>query len=332
MVMNLNPFFSKPPLRIFEAEKNFENQEINLTESLQVDEGKKLMFRNCTLTSEGTPILVKGELVIENCEIISTDGGFLTAMEGGSVLIRESHFSVAPTSYNVIYMMDRGKLLTENCTFAQELTTVPVTPKECSGERPLINAQYGKFVGCTFTNIDLEIRAKTVTGSTFTNCKNVCCDDTEPNNLIDNCTFIGCTSVTIENGMLRGSTFAHLETLYVTWATVEDCKFRECVVQRNALIFMENGIITRCGFENMELRNNAWMCDATGKCRVEHSNFTKCRTEREDCELFHCEEISGKVVKKKKEVKMVDCGTCTGLELVTDLFGSIVIGSFSLED
>ena len=58
--------------------------------------------------------------------------------------------------------------------------------------------------------------------------------------------------------------------------------------------------------------------------------FKYIRKDRNDKELFICEENVGKIFKRKKRYTIVDEESCTGLEWITGLNGVVEIGSFRM--
>lgn len=148
-----------------------------------------------------------------------------------------------------------------------------------------------------------------------------------------NCIFEDCNEIAIDEGEIHNSVFQSVDSLFLSNGCVENVQFL-CLKadgEEDAVIFLEDADISNCTFEDVELRNKAWLCDAVGDCSVEHCTFTNCRTERSDRELFHCEMTVGKILKKEIEVSIVDEDTRKAMLLVTDLDGSIELGSFALE-
>jgi hypothetical protein len=76
------------------------------------------------------------------------------------------------------------------------------------------------------------------------------------------------------------------------------------------------------------LENNSYLCDAVGDVYVSACKFSRIRTDRKDKKLFHCVETVGRFYKRKKEFDILDEESCTGLEWITGLDGTIEIGSF----
>ena len=69
-------------------------------------------------------------------------------------------------------------------------------------------------------------------------------------------------------------------------------------------------------FDGVELKNDAYLIEATSESMLEHCIFKKCGTTRDDLELIHCEESKGRFFKKMVAFDIVDHDTCTGLDAV----------------
>lgn len=52
---------------------------------------------------------------------------------------------------------------------------------------------------------------------------------------------------------------------------------------------------------------------------MERCSFTEVCTDREDLELFHCEELRGKLLRRTRVYDMVDRESCSGLEAIEQL-------------
>ena len=131
-----------------------------------------------------------------------------------------------------------------------------------------------------------------------------------------NCTFVDCGQITFENCKLNGCSFRRVEKLYLNDTGISETEFVDLKCEEDCVISMEDGIISHSLFKDIELNKVAYLCDAVGDVWVEHCSFVNCRTDREDRELFHCEEIRGRIFKRKKEFDIVDNDTCTGLDTV----------------
>ena len=127
-------------------------------------------------------------------------------------------------------------------------------------------------------------------------------------------TFENCGQITIEDQTITECKFINIDTLYVTNADVENCEFHKISCDQHTVICIEDGNISHCLFKDIELRNEAWLGDAVGDVLVDYCRFENISTDREDGELFHCEEERGFLFKRTKCFDVVDDRTCTGLE------------------
>lgn len=146
---------------------------------------------------------------------------------------------------------------------------------------------------------------------------------------LTDCIFANCGQITLEEGTAVRCVFAETETIFLDNMKVFDSNFRDLHCSEGGFIIsMEDSTISGCEFFDVCLENDNYLADGVGDCLIEKCSFERICTDREDQKLFVCEETKGKIIRRKHEYDMVDHDSCTGLELTTDLFGAIVIGSF----
>lgn len=261
--------FSVP--RILEGDNTLQGQTLHLNETLQVKE--RLELRNCTILAEGGKIFVSGELIMEDCEVVTTGGTVLRIDPDGAATIKNTNFLVSSTSHGMISAPYTQNLWMEDCSFVQG--TIPETPR-LHDSRTIIDAGQGRIIGCVFRNIDLEIRAKEFVGSYFEHCGRIQCGFSGENNLINRCTFTDCHDVSVEDGAVKNSKFARVGALYLTRAAAEHCTFREVRCDDASFICLEDGTVTHCGFEDVILENDACLCDSVGFSSLSHCRITNC--------------------------------------------------------
>ena len=146
---------------------------------------------------------------------------------------------------------------------------------------------------------------------------------------LTDCIFANCGQITLEEGTAVRCVFAETETIFLDNTKVYDSIFRDLRCDQGGFVIsMEDSTLSGCKFFDVRLENDNYLADGVGDCLVEKCSFERISTDREDRELFVCEETKGKIIRRKREYDMVDHDSCTGLELVTDQFGAIVIGSF----
>ena len=152
-----------------------------------------------------------------------------------------------------------------------------------------------------------------------------------------------------EGYKLTTSQFFHCKTILITDATVEDCIFNDfsllsltstnmcnCIVadvvcKDVCAISMEDGEISDVSFENIELRNDAYLIEGFGSPWVEDSVFFNIRTSRKDKRLFCLENVTGKVFKKNTNICFVDEESCSGLLFIADLDGDVKVGPVTMK-
>jgi hypothetical protein len=177
------------------------------------------------------------------------------------------------------------------------------------------------------TRITMKATDGVVAYHTFRNFEKL---EFEDGTKIVDCVFEDCGDITFDECAIEGCTFKRVETVFLTRSSVNNCSFSELVCDNDLILSVEDTTIAQCRFDDVELRNNSYLCDGVGTSWVEQCNFSHIRSSRDDKEIIHCEETVGKIFKRKKEFCIVDKDSCTGLNCIAGLDGAIEIGSFSL--
>ena len=312
-----------------DKEKVFENQHIRLEAGIECD--GTLIFKNCTIepcanmerktgrkgrrpvcTPGCISMGLDGKLEMDGCEIIHPGQSFLS---GWDMTIKNTSFLIAPASDNAITVLSvtpciiaaHGKAQFDSCSFVEEVET----------KLDLVCYNRANMVNCTFKNITGKIEANTISGCSFTGCVSI---DGEK---ISGSTFTDCGSITVnaENGYFRNCDFIHVKSVFATSSDIDSCRFQKIRgdVEDDGVIFLEDCKITHCSFDDVELRNGAYLVSGTGDACVEYCQFTNCRTDRDDGEICHGEIETGKWQKKWIEVDILRDDTCTGLDKIERL-------------
>lgn len=161
--------------------------------------------------------------------------------------------------------------------------------------------------GLTFRNCKIESLNFVISNCTFENCRVECVG-------LIGCTLTGCT-ITTEDSGIKDCKIANVQTVYANKGPIVACAFTDIFCDNEGVIFADDCEITDCSFENIELRNGAYLVSGTGDSYVGNSQFTNCRTDRMDRALFYGEDIKGTLVKKRKAFDL-DCGGNVGLDAV----------------
>ena len=164
------------------------------------------------------------------------------------------------------------------------------------------------------TNIVMKAENGRVENHTFRNFPKL---EFKPDTLVENCVFEDCGDVTFDRCKVNGCVFQRFETVFGDNSTLTDSKFQEILCDNDLIISLEDGEISHCVFEDIELRNDAYLCVGYGNPWVEYCVFNRISTTRADRELFHCEDTVGKFFKMKKEYCIVDEETCEGLPTIS---------------
>ena len=134
---------------------------------------------------------------------------------------------------------------------------------------------------------------------------------------LEDCTVENCEDVTVRTGNITRCEFTNVRFFFLNESEVSDCRFDQIHPELESAICMENVKIVRCAFSNISVRFGAYLIEAVGESEVEECTFIDCTTDREDLELIHCEEIEGKLFKRKKCYNIAH--NCAGLDKVKKL-------------
>ena len=129
---------------------------------------------------------------------------------------------------------------------------------------------------------------------------------------LNDCYFQNCGRLTISDGTAAQCVFSNFEVLFI-----DNCKIYESLFQdvekgeKDLLISMENSTLSDCHFSNIHMLDDCYLCDGVGDCTIEKCTFHDVTTQREDEELFVCEDFKGKVFRRRYTYDMVDWRSCT---------------------
>lgn len=177
------------------------------------------------------------------------------------------------------------------------------------------------------TRITMCPKNKVVSNHTFRNFEQL---EFEEGTLVKDCVFEDCGDITFDECRIDNCIFKNITTIFSVRSNFTNSEFRELICDNDMIISLEDSEISHCNFYEVELREDSYLCDGVGTSWIEYSKFSHIRTSREDKEIIICEETIGKIFKRKKQFCIIDEDTCTGLECIADLDGSIEIGSFDL--
>ena len=136
----------------------------------------------------------------------------------------------------------------------------------------------------------------------------------EEETLVVDCVFENCKTIDFDECRIENCTFTRIDTIYATQSNFTNSKFKELVCDNSMVISLEDSDISHCSFEDVELKDDSYLCDGVGTSWLEHCSFSNIRTSREDKEIIFCEETVGKIFKRKEKFCIIDKRTCTGLD------------------
>lgn len=166
----------------------------------------------------------------------------------------------------------------------------------------------------TTTYIMMNAPNKVVAHHTFRNFDKL---DFEEGTLIEDCVFEDCGTISFDECRIENCSFVRVDTIFSARSNFTNSKFKELVCENDMVISLEDSEISHCRFEDVELREDSYLCDGIGTTWIEHSSFSNIRTSREDKEIIICEETVGKIFKRKKQFCIIDEDTCIGLSEIT---------------
>ena len=162
-------------------------------------------------------------------------------------------------------------------------------------EGDTVKCNYAEIAGIVFRGYPmLRMDDLTVENCTFENCNTVCFDDCK----VNNCRFYG------------------VETVYADRTHIDGCDFEHLRCDNDCVLCLEDSEVSFCTFKDVKLTNEAHLINGTSDVWVESCSFEDVSTDREDRELFFCEETVGKIFKKKVQLRIVDTSSCNGLDKV----------------
>ena len=314
-----------------DQEKVFENQYIRLEAGIRCL--GKLTFINCTIEpcanleskSGRKPICrpgcismdMYGKLEMIGCEIVHPGQEFLS---GWDMTVKDTSFlipscadsAVTALSVSPCFISANGKTIFEDCTFVEELSSVPSSPV-----LNLVSYNSARMKKCTFKNITGKIEAIEITDCSFTGCANI------ESEIISGSTFTDCGSISVnsETGYIRNCDFVHVQFVYSAFADITDCRFQklENSSKDEGMINVEDSTVAHCSFDDVELRNGSYLIEGVGNASIEFCKFTNCRTDRENMAICCGKVLTGKIQKRWIEVDILDENSCTGQDEVENL-------------
>ncbi len=182
-------------------------------------------------------------------------------------------------------------------------------------EEALANGVYEKNI-LSVGLVMMKTTNKVVAHHTFRNFEKL---EFEEGTLIEDCIFEDCGTITFNECRIENCSFSRIEFIYSTDDCFSNSKFSKLVCDDDMLISLENTEITHCSFDDVELREDSYLCDGVGTAWIEHCSFSNIRTSREDKEIIISEQTVGKIFKRKEQFCIVDEETCTGLDSIIEL-------------
>ena len=184
------------------------------------------------------------------------------------------------------------------------------------GENAMTVFTYG-FADPMNSRIEIEedtVKCKysKITGVTFRGYPMLRIDDLA----LEDCVFEDCHTVYFSDCKVNDCQFYGAETVYADRTSVDGCHFEHLRCDNDCVLCLEDSEVSFCTFKDVELTNQAYLVNGVGDVWIESCSFENISTDREDRELFFCEETIGKILKKKVQFCIADTESCSGLDTV----------------
>ena len=188
--------------------------------------------------------------------------------------------------------------------------------KHNGGENAMTVFTYG-FANTMNSSIEVEedtVKCKypKMTGIRFCGYPMLRIDDLS----LEDCVFENCNSVYFSDCKVHNCQFYGVETVYADRTPIGGCDFEHLRCDNDCVLCLEDSEVSFCTFKDVELTNKAHLVNGVGDVWIESCSFENIRTDREDRELFLCEEMIGKIFKKKVQFCIADAASCSGLDQV----------------
>ena len=174
------------------------------------------------------------------------------------------------------------------------------------------NVICSKLINCYVENI-ADVYADEIEGCVFKCCYKVQCGDYDEEFVLKDSQFLNCINIISYYSRIENCKFNKIHTLYVTGVDMKGCVLSDIVCKNDCIISLEDGNISQCKFENLELLNDSYIVNGYGSPWIENCIFENIHTSRTDGELFIQEEEKG-IFKKKVRYCFVDEDSCKGLD------------------
>lgn len=158
----------------------------------------------------------------------------------------------------------------------------------------------------------VKCRFTKVTGVTFRDYPMLRIDDLA----LEDCVFENCHTVCFADCKVEKCRFYGVETVYADRTPIGGCDFEQLRCDNDCVLCLEDSEVSFCSFKDVTLTNEAHLINGVGDVWIESCSFENISTDREDRELFFCEETVGKIFKKKVRFCIADTASCSGLEIV----------------
>ena len=166
-----------------------------------------------------------------------------------------------------------------------------------------------KLINCQVENL-ANVYADEIESCIFKYCYKIQCGDYDEEFTLKDCQFLNCIKVIVSYSRIENCKFNKIHTLYLTCTDMTDCEISDVICEDDCVISMEDGNISKCVFDNLDLRNDSYIVNGYGSPFIEECTFKNIKSSLDYDELFNCEETVGFVSKKIKKYCIHDEATC----------------------
>lgn len=175
---------------------------------------------------------------------------------------------------------------------------------------PQVRVRENEFKNCVFRNFsNIVVEDIAFCNCVFENCEEI---NVQDGGAAD-CTFEDCGKITLQKCNASRCNFKKINSLFAVSGMFSDSVFSKLKSDSNNILAFESIVMRDCTFDDIELRNDSWLCSVDGRCWIIYCSFNNCRTSRKDLKLFHGEE-NGKEISQSF---VVSEDRCKGLDIIS---------------
>ena len=108
---------------------------------------------------------------------------------------------------------------------------------------------------------------------------------------VKDCVFENCGQVHFEKAKVMGCVFDGGQIIFGAYSGFINSEFKNMHCESDPALCLEVSDVQGCKFENIELEDDAYLCEGKGECVIAECSFENISTDSEDDDLFDEMEI-----------------------------------------